>query len=359
MLACFVCSLYTSVNTASMAEVASGGGSEPSGESFKTFTEVSPGFLTNEIKEGLHFSLVVITEHNKDSWLAFTNKVRDFFSRYESDSLTEVPACFRLAVMGADVIERGVFDKGLTQADSGKYVWMAVLSHTPLTLADDLMLTEDDYTNVEMAITASSALNVPFSVHMGIFRNTLSQYKRAEDGGVVKLDDAPESHSRISVLLHSTTAQAVAQFRREKGAVDLAYMITSPVRQMARILEKSLPEKSMGHAYNEYSESVDYASSRDVKYTGEYKYTPSSYLWKRYEHIDGKLEFNKDSYARTTPITIWRTGETWTKFALLDEDKSAIFESEAGDENWWLYEIARKHDPFVTVPYKFLMEAGV
>lgn len=65
---------------------------------------------------------------------------------------------------------------------------------------------------------------------------------------------------------------------------------------------------------------------------------------------------NKEPYAEESPLTFWRDAGTTWKFQLTDASGTVICVSEKDDEKWWLLEIARKSDPFVTVPYRLLTE---
>lgn len=191
-------------------------------EEKKTPNAKSEFFYSEQIEKNLFFSVVKIADNNLLSWAAFSSKELKLACKWFGSKNSELPNICTNILSGTlafnETFKQFVILKSFHPFD----LWVVCASLEPF--GENAPIPSD---KIEMYYTISTAINAPFSSHVGISRGAQMIKTRMQS----KEELSP--HKNLSLSLHSFGASFIKTCYPEK-----LYMITTPMIAMREIMEK-------------------------------------------------------------------------------------------------------------------------
>ena len=186
-------------------------------------------YFTQKILDDLYFSLVPLNINNIASWrdlnkILYTTRL----SIYNGDDKTLKDdrgyGGFYSVINVINVLNQDI------PVDCR--FWCGILSKVPLIFNYNFDFNEMVFNNSQMLVSATHCLTLPFSSHMGIYRNP--GYYIDNEGNYTE----NKSYKNVSILLHYLVAKSILYNHQREGGVELKYMITNPINVMRLLLMK-------------------------------------------------------------------------------------------------------------------------
>lgn len=172
--------------------------------------KLTDGLYQLKVSEDCFMVMERVTKENMDKWMEFSKEVLSNIEAMDYNAPHRFPLMSSVMAFMALLIQ------------PASETW--VVYETDIERTGDKSFTEDWTSHIEMSFILSTDENIPFTNHMGITRNPLYNFS---------------PHKNISLALHSFAAKvSLMEYPHKK------YMLNFPLRYMAQLLMKALPENT-------------------------------------------------------------------------------------------------------------------